>query len=82
MADEEHAAVMAPWDVFVTAVRDSLLEGWAARGQGRARLSAAVAHGLRFETWRSLARTEALADTETADLMVALARAAVSAARS
>lgn len=75
-------AVMAPWEVFVTAVRDSLLEGWAARGQRRARLSAAVAHGLRFETWRSLARTEGLADTETADLMVALARAAASAARS
>jgi AcrR family transcriptional regulator len=70
------AAVMAPWDAFVGAVRDGLLEGWAAPGPARARLAAAIAHALRFESWRSLARTEALGDAAAADLMVALARAA------
>ena len=70
------AAVMAPWDAFVDAVRDGLLEGWRARAAARPRLTAAVAHALRFETWRSLARVEALGDTQTADLMVTLARAA------
>jgi AcrR family transcriptional regulator len=71
------AAVLAPWGAFVDAVRDGLLEGWEAPEPARARLAAAVAHALRFETWRSLARSGALGDAEAADLMVALARAAV-----
>jgi AcrR family transcriptional regulator len=74
------AAVVAPWDAFVGAVRDDLLEGWEAPEPARARLSAVVAHALRFDTWRSLARVEGLGDPATADLMVALARAAAVAA--
>ena len=70
------AAIMAPWDAFVGEVRDGLVEGWAASGSARARLAAAVAHALRFETWRSLARVEGLDDPEAADLMVDLARVA------
>jgi AcrR family transcriptional regulator len=73
------AAVMAPWHAFVGAVRDGLLEGWASRGAARARLAAAVAHALRFETWRSVARVEALGDAEAADLMVTLAQSAAAA---
>jgi AcrR family transcriptional regulator len=70
------AAVMAPWDAFVADVRDGVVSGWAAPEPARARLAAAVAHALRFETWRSLARKEALGDAAAADLMVALAHAA------
>ena len=74
------AAVMAPWDAFVDAVRDGLLEGWAAPGPApgpaRTRRAAVIAHALRFETWRSLARAEALGDAAAADLMVTLAQAA------
>jgi AcrR family transcriptional regulator len=73
------AAVLAPWDEFFGAVRDGLLEGWAAPGPARGRLAAAVAHALRFETWRSLARVEALGDAEAANLMVTLAQAAAGA---
>src|SRR5919112_14616 len=62
------AGVMAPWESFVDSVRDGLLEGWAAPQPARARLAAAIAHALRFETWRSLARSESLGDTEAADL--------------
>lgn len=69
-------AVLSPWDAFMGEVRDGLLEGWGAKRAGRARLAAAIAHALRFETWRSLARAEALGDAEAADLMVALAEAA------
>ena len=69
------AAVMAPWDSFLDAVRDGLVERWPAAGPARARLAAAVAHALRFETWRSLVRVEALGDAEAADLMVTLAQA-------
>jgi len=75
------AAVMAPWDAFVGAVRDGLIEGWDAPGPARARLAAAVAHALRFETWHSLARAEALGDEDAAELMVGLARAAAAAPR-
>lgn len=75
------AALMAPWTNFVDAVRDDLVRGWnapeAAAEPARARLAAAVAHALRFETWRSLARVEALGDTAAADLMVSLTQAAV-----
>jgi AcrR family transcriptional regulator len=68
-------AVLSPWDAFVREVHDGLLEGWEAREPARARLAAAIAHALRFETWRSLARLEALGDAESAELMVSLAQA-------
>jgi AcrR family transcriptional regulator len=70
------AAVLSPWREFVARVREELLEGWKARGSARTRLAAAVGHALRFETWQSLARGEALGDRELADLMVTLAEAA------
>jgi hypothetical protein len=70
------AAVLSPWEEFVGRLREDLLEGWEAPGPARARLAAAVAHALRFETWRSLARAEGLGDAEAADLMVSLAQAA------
>jgi AcrR family transcriptional regulator len=73
------AVVMAPWGAFLDAVRDGLLDGWAAPGTARVRLAAAIAHALRFETWRSLARLEALGDAEAADVMVTLAQAAADA---
>ena|SRR5690348_9166399 len=74
------ADIMAPWDSLVDAVRDDMVRAWAARGQARTRLAAAVAHALRFDTWRSLARAEGLPDADAADLMVALAQAATDAA--
>ena len=70
------AAVIAPWGEFVRAVRDELLQGWGARGRARARLAAAIGHALHFDTWRSLARGEGLADADAAELMVGLATAA------
>jgi AcrR family transcriptional regulator len=79
------ATVMAPWDAFVAEVRDDLVAGWSVEGPAteaaRVRLAAVVAHALRFETWRSLAREEALGDAPAADLMVALAHAAAPAPR-
>jgi AcrR family transcriptional regulator len=69
------AAVLTPWEAFVRAVRDDLLERWATHGPARTRLAAALAHALRFGTWQSLARGEALEDAEAADLMVTFAQA-------
>jgi AcrR family transcriptional regulator len=70
------AAVMAPRDRFVAVVREDLLAAWPVPDRARARLAAAIAHALRFDTWRSLARVEGLEDAEAAELMVDLARAA------
>ena len=43
---------------------------------GTCRSPAAIAHALRFDTWRSLVRVERLDDAEAAALMVDLVRAA------
>jgi AcrR family transcriptional regulator len=71
------AALLAPFDRFVEAVREDLQKPWRARGRARARVGAAIGHALRFDTWRSLARDERLDDAAAAELMVALARAAL-----
>jgi len=70
------AVLMAPRDAILAAVREDLLAAWAVGDRARTRLAAAIAHALRFDTWRSLARLEGLEDAEAADLMVDLARAA------
>ena len=70
------AVVMAPRDAILAAVREDLLAPWAVGDRARTRLAAAIAHALRFDTWRSLARVEGLEDAEAAELMVDLARAA------
>jgi AcrR family transcriptional regulator len=69
------AAVLTPWEEFVRGVREELLEGWGTKRAARAR-QAAIAHALRFETWRSLARAEQLGDADAAELMVTLAHSA------
>jgi len=73
------AAVLEPWGRFVESVRDDLQEAWAPSDDARPRLTAAIGHALRFETWRSLAQVEGLDDAAAADLMVELAHAAADA---
>ena len=70
------AVLMAPRDAMLAVLREDLLAAWAVGDRARTRLAAAIAHALRFDTWRSLARVEGLEDAEAADLMVDLARAA------
>jgi AcrR family transcriptional regulator len=70
------AVLMAPRDAILAAVREDLLAAWAVGDRALTRLAAAIAHALRFDTWRSLARVEGLEDAEAAELMVDLARAA------
>jgi len=74
------AALLTPFDRFVEAVREDLQKPWRARGRARARVGAAIGHALRLDTWRSLAHGEGLDDAAAAELMVALARAALVAA--
>jgi AcrR family transcriptional regulator len=70
------AAVLMPWEEFVVGVREELVDRWNVAEPARARLAAAIAHALRFETWRSFTRKEGLEDEDAADLMIALAQAA------
>jgi AcrR family transcriptional regulator len=76
------AAVLRPRVEFASRLREDLVERWDVAGPARPRLAAAIAHALRFETWRSLARAEGLGDAEAADLMVSLAQAGAGAPRS
>jgi AcrR family transcriptional regulator len=64
-----------PFMQYWESVRTALDSGWTARGQRRKRLRAVIGHAVAFETWRSLARDQGLADAEVAQLMVRLARA-------
>jgi AcrR family transcriptional regulator len=61
---------------YLEAVRDLLLDGWAARGRARARLRRALGHALEFRTWQSLVRRQGATADEAVELMLALARAA------
>ena len=67
--------VGAPFLAYWQTVRDVLDQGWKTRGRKRALLRAVIGHAVEFETWRSLARREGLADAVAADAMVSLARA-------
>lgn len=68
--------LLAPQAELTAAVAAQLTARMGGGGEGSARLAAAVAHALHFETWRSLAEEGGLDDAEAAELMVTLARAA------
>ncbi|MDQ6818585.1 MAG: TetR/AcrR family transcriptional regulator [Actinomycetota bacterium] len=64
---------------YISAARETLMDGRRTRGHGRRRLRAAIGHALAFATWRSLAREQGLDDPQAADLMCRLAAAAAAA---
>jgi AcrR family transcriptional regulator len=70
------AAVLKPRQAFIGKLREDLVGRWGGASAARGRLAAAIGHALRFDTWRSLARTEGLDDRAAADLMVDLASSA------
>ncbi len=70
------AAALAPWQTFVLATRDGLVEEWGEAG-ARTYLVGTVGHALRFETWQSLTHDGALGDADAVELMISLSQAAV-----
>lgn len=54
----------------------TIVRGRPERGARRRRVEAAVGHAVAFATWRSLARDQGLADSETVELMCGLVSAA------
>ena len=61
---------------WLDGANDAILRGRPERGARRRRLRAAVGHALAFETWRSLVRHQGMSQSETIELMEALAAAA------
>lgn len=67
--------VAAPLEQYWESVRGILARGWDAPGASGGRLRAVIGHALAFDTWRSLVRSEDLAESDAVELMVRLARA-------
>ncbi len=63
-------------DGYFAAATETLMRGRPERGARRRRVKAAIAHGLEFETWRSLTRRERLTRHEAVDLIAAMAASA------
>jgi AcrR family transcriptional regulator len=61
---------------YIQTAQETLMAGTRARGVARRRVFAATGHALNFTSWRSLVREQRLGDTQAADLMCRLVRAA------
>jgi AcrR family transcriptional regulator len=70
------AEVLKGAGAYAAAVTDLMLDGRGLRGRRRARVRAAIAHGLSFDTWRTLVRAQRL----STDDAIAIAAGAVRAA--
>jgi hypothetical protein len=57
---------------YFIAVRAMLSHGWKIRDDDRSLVEATIGHALEFETWRSLTRRHALADSQAIEIMIRL----------
>jgi hypothetical protein len=76
LAEARDLPVMAPYHEFWDNAADLLTAAWHLRGRRRARLKAAIALGLSFETHRTLTREQQLGDDQAIELMIRLAQSA------
>ena len=76
LAEARDLPVMAPYHEFWDNAADVLTAAWHLRGRRRARLKAAIALGLSFETHRTLTREQQLGDDQAIELMIRLAESA------
>jgi hypothetical protein len=63
-------------DGYFAAAMETLARGRAERGARRRRVRAAIAHGLEFDTWSSLARRERLSRDEAVALVAGMVASA------
>ena len=73
LAEARDLPVMAPYHEFWDNAADLLTAAWHPRGRRRARLKAAIALALSFETHRTLTREQQLSDDQAIELMIRLA---------
>jgi AcrR family transcriptional regulator len=76
LAEARDLPIMAPYHEFWDNAADLLTAAWRLRGRRRARLKAAIALGLSFETHRTLTREQQLSDDQAIELMIRLAESA------
>jgi AcrR family transcriptional regulator len=62
---------------YLEAVRDLLADAWPRSGEEAATWRRVIGHALEFDTWQSLVRRQGCRNDDAAQLMVALARAAI-----
>jgi AcrR family transcriptional regulator len=74
LAEARDLPVMAPYHEFWDNAADLLTAAWRLRGRRRARLKAAIALALSFETHRTLTREQQLGDDQAIELMIRLAQ--------
>ena len=67
---------LVPLQAYLAEAVAILAAGWPARGRRRRVLEAALHHAIDFHTWRSLARSDRITRTETAELAIALVASA------
>lgn len=66
------AELMRPFGAYIDGLRDGLLSGWNVRADEVPALRAAIGHALRFQTWRTLVRTEELESEAAAEVMATM----------
>jgi AcrR family transcriptional regulator len=70
LAEARDYEVMDPYHAHWARLVETLLGGWGARGGARARLRAAIALALSFDTWRTLVRDQGLSPREAIETAV------------
>jgi len=70
LADARDHEVMLPYHQHFARATNVLLTGWRARGARRARIRAAIALGLSFDTWRTLVEEQGLTHEQAVDLIL------------
>ena len=73
LAEARDLPVMAPYHEFWDNAADLLTAAWHLHGRRRARLKAAIALALSFDTHRTLTREQQLNDDQAIELMIRLA---------
>jgi hypothetical protein len=76
LAEARDLPVMAPYHAFWDTAAEFLTAAWRPRGRRRARLKAAIALALSFETHRALTREQQLTHDQAIELMIRLADSA------
>ena len=72
LAEARDLPVMAPYHAHWQHAVDVLVSAWQTSASSEARLKAAVALALSFDTWRLLVRSQRLTDDQAIDLMIRL----------
>lgn len=72
LADAREHPAVDPYHAYWRRAADVIAEPWRLRGRRRTLLRAAIGLAISFDTWRTLAREQQLADDQSVELMLRL----------